>query len=71
MALYFRTRGSAFYAAVLHGCVNAFLIWNFAASNVLRDWLTTLVWAMAAGVVVLAAGSRLGQGGPRRRVAPW
>lgn len=54
--LYSKTRGSAFYATVFHGCVNTFLIWNFAASNVLRDWLTALVWAVAALVVVATAG---------------
>jgi membrane protease YdiL (CAAX protease family) len=65
--LYFKTQGSAFYATVLHGCVNTFLIWNFAASNVLRDWLTTLVWAAAAGGVVVAAGPGLGRFSARLR----
>lgn len=59
--LYFKTQGSTFYATVLHGCVNTFLIWNFAASSMLRDWLTTLTYAVAALVVVLVTGRNLGQ----------
>jgi membrane protease YdiL (CAAX protease family) len=58
--LYFKTRGSTFYATVLHGCVNTFLIWNFAASAVMRDWLTTLCYAAAAAVVVRFTGGSLG-----------
>ena len=58
--LYFKTQGSTFYATVFHGCVNTFLIWNFAASGVQRDWLTTLVWAGAAALLVIVAGRQLG-----------
>jgi CAAX protease family protein len=57
--LYFKTRGSVFYATFLHGCVNTFVIWNFAASGVMRDWLTAVAWAVAAFVVVLT------------RLRPW
>lgn len=58
--LYLKTQGSTFYATVFHGGVNTFLIWNFAASNVQRDWLTALVWAGAAALLVIVAGKRLG-----------
>ncbi len=52
--LYLRTRGSVVYATVFHGCVNTFLIWNFAASGVMRDWLTAIGWVVAAAILVLA-----------------
>lgn len=58
--LYVKTQGSTFFATVFHGCVNTFLIWNLTASGVMRDWLTALVYALAAIVVVVVAGPRLG-----------
>ena len=61
--LYFNTLGSTFFATVFHGCVNTFLIWNFAASGVMRDWLTALLYALAAIVVIVVAGPRLGAQG--------
>jgi uncharacterized protein len=68
--LYFKTRGSAFYATVFHGCVNTFLVWNFAASGVLRGWLTAGVYAVAALAVAFIAGwlrpARPGRARPRR-----
>ena len=58
--LYANTQGSTFFATVFHGCVNTFLIWNFAAASVVRDWLTAVGYTAAAVVAVLVFGPRLG-----------